>query len=291
MNELVDRGFTIKNACNLSGYSRSLVYYKAKERHIPLDQEMSEKINEIIVQRPSYGTRRVTAMIRRSGLIVNRKKVKRHMKDLHLIHSYRRRFRKSVPRALVVSRPNIFWETDFTKVYIQREGWVYFTAYLDLCSRKVKGYLASRMARSDEMITALDSAVFSVFPDLNINGLRIRSDNGSQLTSMKYEDHLRTLGIDHGTIHPRTPEEDAHIESYFGHFKEDYIYSREFNSFDEFRDYMDLAVKDYNSVRPHSSLNYLTPDEFEERIAIDRAFKEKWLKKQIGRYKHVELLE
>ena len=62
-------------------------------------------------------------------------------------------------------------------------------------------------------------------------------------------------------------------------------------SFDEFRDYMDLAVKDYNSVRPHSSLNYLTPDEFEERIAIDREFKEKWLKKQIGRYKNVELLE
>ena len=65
MTELIDSGFTIKNACNLSGYSRSLVYYKAKERHIPLDQEMSEKISEIIIQRPSYGTRRVTAMIRR----------------------------------------------------------------------------------------------------------------------------------------------------------------------------------------------------------------------------------
>ena len=44
-------------------------------------------------------------------------------------------------------------------------------------------------------------------------------------------------------------------------------------------------------MRPHSSLSYLTPDEFEERIAIDREFKEKWLKKQIGRYKNVELLE
>ena len=84
------------------------------------------------------------------------------------------------------------------------------------------------------MISALDSALFSVFPDLNISELRIRSDNGSQLSSKKYDDHLRTLGIDHGTIHPNTPEEDAHTESYFDHFKEDYIYSREFNSFDEF---------------------------------------------------------
>ncbi len=43
--------------------------------------------------------------------------------------------------------------------------------------------------------------------------------------------------------------------------------------------------------QPHSSLNYLTLNEFEERIAIDKAFKEKWLEKQIGRYKNVELLE
>ncbi|MEM3193058.1 MAG: integrase core domain-containing protein [Candidatus Parvarchaeota archaeon] len=111
------------------------------------------------------------------------------------------------------------------------------------------------------------------------------------MNSMKYENHLRTLGIDHETIHPHTPEEDAFIESYFGHFKEDYIYSREFNSFEEFKDYMDWAVNDYNSVRPHSSLNYLTPDEFEERIASDNVFRKKWLDKQIGRYKNVLLLE
>ncbi|MEM0159970.1 MAG: integrase core domain-containing protein [Candidatus Micrarchaeaceae archaeon] len=108
---------------------------------------------------------------------------------------------------------------------------------------------------------------------------------------MKYENHLRTLGIDHETIHLHTPEEDAFIEPYFGHFKEDYIYSREFNSFEEFKDYMDWAVNDYNSVRPHSSLNYLTPDEFEERIASDNVFRKKWLDKQIGMYKNVLLLE
>ena len=45
---------------------------------------------------------------------------------------------------------------------------------------------------------------------------------------------------------------------------------------------MDMAVKDYNSVRPDSSLNYLTPDESEERIAIYSDFKKKWLDRQIG---------
>ncbi|MEM4090952.1 MAG: hypothetical protein QXQ46_09485 [Thermoplasmatales archaeon] len=100
-----------------------------------------------------------------------------------------------------------------------------------MCSRKIRGYLYSRIVSSEEMIAALNSAVFSVFPDLNIKELRIRSNNCSHLTSMKYESHLRTLGIDDETIHPHTPEDGAFVESYFGHFKENYIYSREFNSF------------------------------------------------------------
>jgi len=54
---------------------------------------------------------------------------------------------------------------------------------------------------------------------------------------------------------------------------------------------MDWAVNDYNTVRPHSSLNYLTPNEFEARIMKDKEFKEKWNEKQKGRYEHVEFLE
>ena len=65
--------------------------------------------------------------------------------------------------------------------------------------------------------------MLGTFKDLKINGLRIRSDNGSQLTSSGYEKHLRKMGIKHETIHAHTPEEDGHIESYFGRFKEDYI--------------------------------------------------------------------
>ena len=94
--------------------------------------------------------------------------------------------RKHLHRTMVVARPNMMWEMDFTKIYIDNEGWVYLTAYLDLCSRKIKGYLVSRMPRTAEMIEAVDNALLGTFQDLNVNGLRIRSDNGSQLTSSGY---------------------------------------------------------------------------------------------------------
>ena len=79
------------------------------------------------------------------------------------------------------------------------------------------------------------------------------------------------------------------IESYFGRFKDDYIYTGEFSSFEEFKNYIDWAVNDYNTNRPHSSLDYLTPEEFE--IAIkEKEFERKYIEKKLRRYKNVELL-
>lgn len=134
------------------------------------------------------------------------------------------------------------WETDFTKVYIAKVGWLYFTVYIGVCPRKIKGHLVSRMSRTDEMISALDSAVLTEFPELHIHNLSIRSDNGSQLTSRRYEEYIRALNISHDRAHANAPEEDGHVESYFGHFKEDYLYVREFSSYDEFKDYIEWAV-------------------------------------------------
>ena len=100
----------------------------------------------ISLERLSYGTRRVTDMIRGSGSRIGRNRVRRHMRHMNLIATHKKAHRKYVPRTIVVVRPNIMWETDFTKIYIEGEGWVHPTAYLDLCSRKIKGHLVSRMS-------------------------------------------------------------------------------------------------------------------------------------------------
>ena len=64
------------------------------------------------------------------------------MHHMNLVTTHKKVHRKNAPRTVVV-RPNIVWETDFTGIYIDSEGWVYLTACLDLCSRKIKGHLVT----------------------------------------------------------------------------------------------------------------------------------------------------
>ena len=182
-----------------------MIYYQRRKREPQYDADLEKRISHIVDERPSYGTRRVTAMIRRSGSRMGRNRIRRHMRHMNLVPTRKKGHRKHVPRTILVARPNMMWETDFTKTYIDNEGWVHLTAYLDLCSRKIKGHLVSRMSRTAEMIEAVDNALLGTFQDLNVNGLRIRSDNGSQLTSSGYEKNLRILGIKHETIHVHTP--------------------------------------------------------------------------------------
>ena len=209
---------------------------------------------------------------------------------MNLVKTYSKRKRNSLPRKILVTKLNRLWETDFTKIYVEGEGWIHFLAQMDVCSRKIKGYLVSRLARTHETIQCLDNGILDEFPDLVISGLTLRSDNGSQYTSGKYEEHLRTLHIAHETTHPSTPEQNGHMESCFGRFKEDYIYSRDFSSYDEFCLYMDWAVHDYNTQRPHSALGYLTPEEFESSMR-DPGFRESWIEKEKGRLKDYVVLE
>ena len=77
---------------------------------------------------------------------------------MNLISTRKKVHRKHVPRTIVVVRPNVVWETDFTKIYTGGEGWIYIIAYLDLCSRKIKGHIVSSMSRTAEMIEAIDNA-------------------------------------------------------------------------------------------------------------------------------------
>ena len=143
MNDLVSKGFPKSRSAYLAGIARSMIYYQRKKRERQCDADLEKRISHIVEERPSYGTRRVTAMIRRSGSRMGRNRIRRHMRHMNLISTRKKVHRKHVLRKIVVARPNMMWETDFTKIYIDNEGRVHLTAYLDLCSRKIKGHLVT----------------------------------------------------------------------------------------------------------------------------------------------------
>ena len=116
-----------------------MIYYQRRKREPQYDADLEGRISHIVTERPSYGTRRVTAMIRRSGIRVERNRIRRHIRHMTLIDLHKNVHREHVPRTIVVARPNVMWETDFTKIYIEGEGWVHLTAYLGSLLKEDKG--------------------------------------------------------------------------------------------------------------------------------------------------------
>lgn len=107
MNMNIDNGISRSEAASLTGISRSMIYYRKRKRSERYDANLEDLISNIVKERPSYGTRRITAIIRRKGIPVGRNRVRRYMRHLNLITSTRKKtVRKHVPRTIVVGRPN-----------------------------------------------------------------------------------------------------------------------------------------------------------------------------------------
>ena len=118
MNDLVSNGIPKSRSAHFAGIARSMIYYQCRKIEPQFDADLEKRISHVVEERPSYGTRRVTAMIRRSGSRVGRNRIRRHMRHMNLIATHKKVHRKHVPRTIVVARPNVMWETDFTKIYI-----------------------------------------------------------------------------------------------------------------------------------------------------------------------------
>ena len=96
------------------------------------------------------------------------------------------------------------------------------------------------------------------FPSGRADGLRLKTDGGSQFTSTAFRDGCNLLGIKIEAIRKRKPEDNGMIESLHGHFKNDYVFIRETMSFAETKLMLAAAVRHYNEKRQHSSLEYMS---------------------------------
>lgn len=231
------------------------------------------QIEPIKAEHPFWGYRRIWAYMKyRLNQNVNKKRMYRIMKEHNLLVKPNLRLKakrdnqsnKNKPRA---SRPNQFWGTDMTKILIASFGWLYLVIILDWFTKKIVGYSISSHSRAEEWLEALNNACNNQFPNgiLSKQGeLYLVSDNGSQPTSHKYMQACSVLEIKQIYASYNNPKGNADTERVMRTIKEDFIWVREFTSPIEFAEAFKKWVEDYNTDYPHSSLNYLTPCQFEK---------------------------
>lgn len=254
--------------------SRSYLYWLLKkevEQTLKLDR-MRQKyahlkfyFDSLAKEFPTYGYRRVRVMLKRRYQInLSKKTTQLIMRAFNLSLPVKKKRTKPNYQQLRATRPNELWQSDMTKVWVARVGWLHLFSIIDCFTREIVGYSLSLFASTKELLKALDMAVSKRFasgiPD-GIN-LTIGSDNGCQYTSKAFREALKALNFKFMRTNYNTPEQNAFIESFFSTLKQEEVWLKEYSSIAEAEESISNWIYFYNYERIHSSLNYLTPTEF-----------------------------
>jgi putative transposase len=158
-------------------------------------------------------------------------------------------------------RPDHKWLTDITYIPTQ-EGWLYLAVILDLYNRGIVGWAMSERMTSALTTSALKMAIRERQPG---DGLIHHSDQGSQYTDGTYQDLLRDHGIQASMNGVGTWYDNAPMESFFGTLKSELVHHRVYHTRDDARPDLFFYIEAfYNRRRRHSSLDYLSPEAYEQ---------------------------
>jgi putative transposase len=271
-----EKQYSVTFMCDQLGVTRQ-GYYRwrsagpwARER---TDAELTEAICEIHTELDGNpGVRRVWAELAARGVQVSAKRVWRLMKAAGLRGRHPRAWRKTTIAAqqpldapdligqdFSAAAPDTRWCGDITYVRTV-DGWVYTATVIDLYSRKVVGYAVADHLRTSLILEALAAALLTRKPP---KGVIFHSDRGCQYTSNQFADFCAANGVRRSMGRRATCYDNAVSESFFATYKKELIHTRPWNDLTEVRQHTFLWIEGYNRRRRHSTLNYLTPLEYE----------------------------
>ena len=222
----------------------------------------------------AYGYRRVTWWLRRKkGLLVNRKRVLRVMRERELlVRSRRLRARRKKEWGRVdAAEPNQIWQSDMTKIWTgPAVGWAYLVCVIDCCTREIVGWNLSHRCRTGDALRAVEQAVLERLPEgSREENLTLTTDNGTQFTSSRFLETLGRLGITHRRTAYHHPEGNSYIERFHRSLKEEEVWTAEYRSLEEARASIARWIEEYNHDRPHRGIKNRTPHEAFLAFATD----------------------
>ena len=276
-----ERRFPVTTLCRMLEVPRS-GYYAWRGRPEPAREGDNRRLDEAIRRlfdqhRGRYGAPRLTVELRAEGWTVSRRRVAKRLRVLGLRAKAARKYKAttqskhSLPVApnrleqnFTAPAPNRAWVADLTYLWTD-EGWLYLAVVLDLYSRAVVGWaMAERMTR-DLVIDALTMAIWRRRP---APGLIVHSDRGSQYASRDYQQVLEQRGFLCSMSRKGDCYDNAAMESFFHSLKVEQVHSVRYRTREDAKaDVFEYIETYYNPVRRHSTLDYLSPREFERRQA------------------------
>jgi putative transposase len=272
----------VERACQLLGMTRAS-YYRPDSRTVagPGSTELRHRIEEIVLEFPGYGYRRVTVQLQREGWSINHKRVLRIMREESLLCQLRRRWVKTTDSEHGLrTYPNLLanagwraltgldqaWVADITYIRL-REGFAYLAAILDAYSRRVVGWELSRQIDAALTVAALERALQARQP---APGWIHHSDRGVQYACRDYVALLEGAQAQISMSGKGRPRDNAQAESFMRTLKHEEVYLQDYATFEEAKPSLGRFIERvYNEKRLHSSLGYRPPSEFEQLLAAE----------------------
>jgi putative transposase len=266
--------YPIRLVCRLLGLPRSSVYYTPRPG---TDEAMLKTaLLDLAGEWPTYGYRRLTAMMKRLGWRVNAKRVRRWMDELGLAgappvrktrttdsgHAFPRY--PNLVKDLKIRRPEQVWVADITYIRLHDE-FVYLAVVMDVFTRSIRGWHLGRDLDQGLTLAALERALVVAVPTIH------HSDQGVQYAATLYVERLQKLGVKPSMAAIGEPRENGFAERLVRTIKEEEVDLSDYRDFAEARGQIGHFIDAvYNVKRIHSSLGYLTPQEFEEQWRVQR---------------------
>lgn len=252
-------GISQRRACNVVPISRKAMRYQC--RRPARDANLVNRIKQLGEQYPRYGYLMLHELLRREGLVVNRKRTYRLYSDLGMQVRTKRRKRLIRPRVPVEipSRPNHRWSLDFVHDQLADGRRFRVLNVVDDFSRVCVGQLVDLSISGERVARFLDQLGYERgFPQ------RIVMDNGPELTSKAMFLWSQRTRVTLHFIQPGKPTQNAFVESFNGRFRDGCLNQHWFESLADARQIIDEWRQDYNEIRPHSALDYQSPMQFEQ---------------------------
>jgi putative transposase len=253
-------GLSQRAACRITSCARSVAQYTPIRVDDPY---LVERLKEIAMQRRRFGYRRLALMLRREGFVVNHKRVYR-IYDAHGLQ-VRARKKRGVRHVrgnaiLPATRPNERWSLDFVSDTLSNGRRFRALTIVDDFSRECIDIEVDFSLTGGRVATVLTRNAIQrgSFPDV------LKSDNGSEFTGDKMLEWAALAGVAQHFIDPGRPMQNGSVESFNGRLRDELLNEHAFPTIFHARRAIEDWRQDYNSNRPHTSLDGLTPNEFIE---------------------------